>query len=365
MYKNNPSRRKFLKGGLATAATLGISTLSAKSMNSKPEKLTWSPKISENIADLSDSTLRWMKQLGMNHVVFQGISGIDLDNKKYWTYEDVMRAKKQCEKFEMELSSMLIPIEWYPKSCLDQKGRDEEIERVIKCINAAGEAGIPVLEWRLFPDFFWDERVGYSRVDGRGGAKCTNFNYDRIKDKPPFEGIGIVSAKEMWDRTLYFAKPIIEAAEKAGIKMSCHPNDPPVPDMRGCARIQTSIEGVQRLLDEIPSPANGITFCQGTYTEMGVNVIDAIRHFGKQMKIFHVHLRAVRGKVPNYTEVFMDEGDIDMFEALKTYWEVGYTGTIVSDHTPRVESDTPFGHIGRSYSHGYIRAMVQLINKST
>ncbi len=56
------------------------------------------------------------------------------------------------------------------------------------------------------------------------------------------------------------------AAEEAGVKLSCHPNDPPVASIRGCARILVTIEDLERFLDEIPSPANGITFCQGTIT---------------------------------------------------------------------------------------------------
>ncbi len=109
--------------------------------------------------------------------------------------------------------------------------------------------------------------------------------------------------------------------------------------------------------------ASGITFCQGTITEMGVDVLEEIRYFGKRGKIHLVHFRAVRGTVPRYTEVFVDEGDIDMLEAMKTYKDAGYTGPFVSDHTPRVEGDTPWGHIGRTFSHGYMRGLVQAVNR--
>ena len=61
-------------------------------------------------------------------------------------------------------------------------------------------------------------------------------------------------------------------------------------------------------------------------------------------------------------EVFIDEGDVDMVQALKTYRDVGYQGPIVSDHTPAVEGDTGWGHRGRTFSHGYMRALVQAVN---
>jgi mannonate dehydratase len=100
----------------------------------------------------------------------------------------------------------------------------------------------------------------------------------------------------------------------------------------------------------------------GTIAEMGVNVLDEIRSFGRQGKIFLVHFRAVRGAVPRYTEVFVDEGDLDMLQAMKVYREVDYTGPIVSDHTPKVEGDTAWGHRGRTFSLGYIRGLVHAAN---
>jgi mannonate dehydratase len=79
-------------------------------------------------------------------------------------------------------------------------------------------------------------------------------------------------------------------------------------------------------------------------------------------KIFLVHLRGVKGKVPNYVEVFIDQGDINMVQAMRTYKEVGYTGPLVSDHTPGLEGDNSWGMAGRSFSLGYIRALVQSVN---
>ena len=172
----------------------------------------------------------------------------------------------------------------------------------------------------------------------------------------------MVDEKEMWARFLYFARPIVAAAEKANVRLTMHPNDPPVPVMRGVARIFHHPDGLRRFLKEVPSKASGITFCQGTIAEMGVNVLEEIRHFGRQGKIFLVHFRFVRGKVPRYTEVFIDEGDLDPLQALRAYREVGYAGPIVSDHTPGMEGDTPWGHRGRTFSHGYLHALVHAVN---
>jgi len=349
-----PTRRNFLLSSAATLAALPA--------QAQPKAAPWTPKLSENLADVNRDTLRWLKQLGCKHVIFQGTDGVDADKKGHWNAGDVRAAKKNCEEAGLTLESMMIPIDFYRKARLGQAGRDQEIDNVCKTIRAVAAEGVPMMEWRFWPDFFWDDSVGYYSVEGRGGAKLRAFDYGRVKDAPPFKEIGEVDEKEMWARFLYFAKPMVAAAEKADIRLTMHPNDPPVPVMRGVARIFHHPDGLRRFLKEIPSKHSGITFCQGTIAEMGVDVLAEIRHFAKLGKIFLVHFRAVRGKVPRYTEVFLDEGDLDMLQVMKTYKEAGYQGPIVSDHTPGMEGDTPWGHRGRTYSHGYMRALVQAVN---
>ena len=347
------TRRSLL---VSPVAALGARARAAQ----KPD--AWMPKLSENLADVNPPTLRWLKQIGCKHVIFQGTDHVDRDGKGYWTLADAQPHKKNCDEAGMILESMMIPIDFYRKARLGQAGRDEEIDKVCRTIRTVGEAGVPMMEWRFWPDFFWDERVGYYNVPGRGEAGFRAFDYNRVKSQPAFEEIGAVSRDEMWARFLYFAKPIVDAAEKAGIRLSMHPNDPPVAVMRGVARIFNHTDGLRRFLKEIPSRASGITFCQGTITEMGVNVLEEIRYFASRGKINLVHFRAVRGAVPQYTEVFIEEGDVDMLQAMKAFKESGYTGPFVSDHTPRVEGDTPWGHIGRTFSHGYMRALVHAVN---
>lgn len=353
-----PSRRRFL---VSSAATLAAAPATA-SAQGKPRTGKWSPKLSENLNDVNPDTLRWLKQLGCQHVIFQGTDDVDRDKKGYWSADDVRPVKKRCEAASLVLESMMIPIDFYRLARLGKSGRDQEIDNVCRTIRAVADEGVPMMEWRFWPDFYWDDRVGYYSVEGRGGARLKAFDYDRVKDKPPFPEIGVVGEKEMWARFLYFARPIIAAAEKANLRLTMHPNDPPVPLMRGVARIFHHTDGLRRFLKEIPSKASGITFCQGTIAEMGVNVLDEIRSFGREGKIFLVHFRAVTGTVPRYTEVFLGDGDLDLLQAMKTYREVGYQGPFVSDHTPGLEGDTPWGHRGRTYSHGYMRALVHAVN---
>lgn len=361
-----PTRRGFLQGGAAgIVCAAAITTACERSPEppNPPERHSppWSPLLSENINDLEPATLTWMAQMGLEHVVLQGTDWVDTTHKGYWTNDDIADLVARCDRHGLKLHSLMLPIAWLMNAMLGHPERDADIERIARSIQAAGAAGVKVIEWRWSPDFKWGDDVGYYSVDGRGGAGYKAFDYARVAEREPFPDLGPISRETLWERLLYFASPVMKAAEQAGVLLSLHPKDPPVKSMRGIDRILTNTDDIEAFLDAVPSPANGFTFCQGTVTEMGVDVIDAIRRIGGRGKIHHVHFRAVRGSVPRYTETFIDEGDVDMLAAMSAYREVNYRGSLVSDHTPRIPND-PGGRIGRTFSHGYIRGLVQAAN---
>jgi mannonate dehydratase len=120
------------------------------------------------------------------------------------------------------------------------------------------------------------------------------------------------------------------------------------------------MEGLKRLVDIVRSPANGITFDTGVTREMGHDPIEMIRYFGKRKQINHVHFRNVVTKVPRlqYTEVYLDEGQVDMLAALKALHEVGYSSMIYPDHVPRIPGDEG-SRIGWAYAVGHIKAIMR------
>ena len=152
-------------------------------------------------------------------------------------------------------------------------------------------------------------------------------------------------------------------AEESGVRLAAHPDDPPLPELRGTGRLITHPDYYQRLLDIVPSPNNGLEFCQGTITEMpGADVYEAIRTYASTGRICYVHFRNVQGKAPNYREVFLDEGDADMIEALRIYRDCGYEGMFMPDHTPKTACAAPW-HAGMAYALGYIRAAMNMLAK--
>jgi mannonate dehydratase len=218
---------------------------------------------------------------------------------------------------------------------------------------------------------------GYYEELGRGGAGLTAFDYARIKDLPPLPAEGIHSIDEMWQNVAYFLKAVVPVAEKAGVRLALHPNDPPAPISRGSGQIMGTVEGWKRLVDIVKSPANGITFDCGVTREMGQDPASVCRYFGERDCINHVHFRNVRVRVPyeEYTEVFIDEGQVDMFAVMKELVRQKYSRTVYPEHPRALDADRERpefksyypgggGYTGFAYNVGYAKAMLQAATES-
>ena len=206
-------------------------------------------------------------------------------------------------------------------------------------------------------------------VPGRGGSGLMDFNYQRVKDLPPLVGERTHSLTEMWDNVTYFLKAVIPVAEKANVRLALHPNDPPAPVSRGSGQIMSTVEGWKKFANIVPSPYNGITFDCGVTKELGHDPVEVCRYFGERDQINHVHFRNVISRVPNvdYTEVWIDEGQVDMFAVMSELVRQKYPRLIYPEHPPENDSDTEFPfdgisattYTGFAYTVGYTRAMMQ------
>jgi mannonate dehydratase len=106
---------------------------------------------------------------------------------------------------------------------------------------------------------------------------------------------------------------------------------------------------------------NGITLCQGNFALMAPDLPATIRHFGRQGKIFFVHLRDVRGTPERFQETFQDDGPTDMLACLRAYREVGFEGVLRPDHVPTMagedNSNPGYEAMGRLFAIGYIKGL--------
>ncbi len=321
--------------------------------------------LSKRLSDWTPSELRYTRQLGIRHII--GYMPKELACP-HWEFLDFVGMKKEAERYGLELAAIgCPPVEVMREIVVAGPGRDEAITSFCACVENMGRAGIPVLGYTFSILGCWGRwRHGLSG-GGRGDAGLMSFDHDLVKDAPLTE-FGEISADEMWDRFAYFAERVVPVAEKAGVKLACHPDDPPVPTLRGIARIMNSFDGLKRLVETVPSPSNGLTFCQGTVAEMGADVMEAIRYFVERKKIFIVHFRNIRrlpGESKKFDEVFIDEGDVDMAQAMKIYIDSGYDGLMDADHAPVMEGDSQWGRErGYAFSIGYMTALKKLLTPS-
>ena len=141
--------------------------------------------------------------------------------------------------------------------------------------------------------------------------------------------------------------------------LAAHPDDPPAEQLRGTARLVNRPEKYDRLLDIVDRPSNGLELCLGSLQEMpGGDIYDHVRRFARRGRIGYIHFRNVRGKVPNYVETFVDDGDIDMAEIVRILRDENYGGVLIPDHTPSMTCAASW-HAGMAFALGYMRALVQ------
>jgi mannonate dehydratase len=240
-------------------------------------------------------------------------------------------------------------------------GRDEKIALLLNAVQAMGAAGISILAYNF--KLLNSKDLRSQPTKGRGSASYVSFDYDEYLQKPAAPVDPPVSEAQMWDNLSYFLKAMIPTAEKSGVRMALHPDDPPmppgIPPLAGGAHIASSFDQYRRIFGIVPSPSNGMLFCQGCVKEMqGVDVYDAIRDMGSIDKIVMVHFRNVRGSFPKFQETFVDNGDVDMYRAMQAYRDVGFKGPFSLDHSPVF----PGAEIAnQAFAIGYLRALIQAV----
>ncbi len=243
---------------------------------------------------------------------------------------------------------------------LGTPGRDEEIEHISELLTNMGAVGIRVWCYNFMAAFGW-LRTSTTTLT-RGGALVTSYDH-ALMNNAPLTDAGMVSEEQLWDSFAYFLKRIIPIAEQAGVKLALHPDDPPISPIRGVARIFRNVDAFKRAIEIVPSEANGITFCQGSFATMGADIPAAIRYFGERKKIHFVHFRDICGTAERFVETFHDAGQTNMLEAMRCYQEIGFDGVIRPDHVPTMEGDSNdhpgYTTRGRLYAIGYMRGLME------
>ncbi|MER6943078.1 mannonate dehydratase [Nonomuraea sp. NPDC000554] len=345
---------------------------------------------------LTEDNLRFAKQAGATHIVahlvdyFGGGPRIPTSVSRHsgwgpthraglpWTLDEIERVKALVEGQGLVLHAVenFDPGHWHDV-LLDGPRRDEQLDQILESIRLVGQAGIPNIGYNFSLAGVWGHTA---EPLARGGAESIGFDQEALGEQPEIpcgqvwnmdfaevdgeETIGAVSADALWSRLERFLAAAVPVAEAAGVRLCAHPEDPPAPVLRNTARVLTSEAALQRLVDMVPSRHNALEFCQGTVSEMpDLDIYEVIASFARQSRIGYVHFRNVVGRVPKYHEVFLDEGYVDMFRALRTYADNGYDGVFIPDHTPQMTCAAPW-HAGMAYALGWMKAAMRAVEDS-
>lgn len=235
-------------------------------------------------------------------------------------------------------------------------GRDEALEHYRLLLGNMSELGMGLLCYNFMVGTGW-HRTG--EREGRGGSRVTCF---RLADVPAALSGLQLTAEQIWENYTYFLKAVMPEAQRLGIRMGLHPDDPPLPSLGGMARIFGSVAAFDRAYALAPCRANGVTFCQANFKLMGADLAATARHFGQ--RIAFVHVRDVRGTADDFVELFHDEGETDQLALFRTYREMGLDVPFRCDHVPAMagEGDEPgfvpgYGTLGRLFADGYLKAL--------
>lgn len=356
------NRRECMQGMLATVAAAAAPSVSrgmprspaARSTEAGGERI----KICLVWGDRDPHLVKLSKQIGVTHAIAGTASALSrVPRARY--LDAVAKIKAGYEAAGLTIAgieSHPVPAE---KIKLGLPGRDEEIENYIAAIKALGEVGIPMVCYDFMAGIDW------YRTDlhypGRGG--CLTMSFDlRDAEKQGLTRWGRISRDQMWQNIEYFLKAVIPAAEEAHVQMALHPDDPPVPELRGIARIITGAAGYRRVMSIVPSPVNGITFDQSILYLTGENIKALAAEWCSEKKVFYIHARNLTGTREHFVETFQDDGAINFGEMFQTYYDNGFRGPLRPDHDPLLDGETKavpgYGVLGKIFAVGYIKGIM-------
>ena len=342
---------------------------------------------------LTRENFQFARQAGATHIVahlvdyFKGGARNPNDNQptgtergwgragnpeQLWTVEELLDLRKsvEAEGLKLEAIENFDPAHWHDV-LLDGPKKQQQLENVRTLLRRLGQAGIPIMGYNFSIAGVCGRTTGpYARgqamsvgMEGPLDAPMPNGMVWNMIYEPnaPAGHVPSITPAELWQRLGDFLDAALPAAEEAGVTLALHPDDPPMPTMRGQPRLVYQPWLYQRVLELKPSPANALEFCLGSLAEMTEgDIYETVEQYSRQKKLAYVHFRNVTGKVPHYRETFIDDGDIDMLRVLRILKKNRFSGVLIPDHTPQMNCAAPW-HAGMAYALGYMLAALRSV----
>lgn len=323
------------------------------------------------VQDVDDEIAAFATQLGVTSINVT-TAAIPCENG-YWEVADLVDLRNRCADRGLRLEVIEnLPNGTYEHIIVAGPDRDRQLENYQRTIRNMAAADIPILGYHFMPNGVWRTSI---TTPARGGAIATAYDHARasLGNKAAYPADVVhpsslvnegITADELWNNYAYFLDAVLPVADEVGMKLAQHPDDPPVEEINGVARIFNSPEAYKRGYELARgSEAWGINLCLGTFSEMTGAAAgeEMIRHFGPLGRIRYVHFRDVKGTVPSFVECFLGEGNYDPVKMIRLLDEVGFEGWLQDDHVPMMTADTPYGHRARAYEIGKMQGILSTL----
>ena len=148
-----------------------------------------------------------------------------------------------------------------------------------------------------------------------GGTTEAVFSLDRFR--AALASYAGIDAAQLRSNLIEFLREVTPVAEACGVRLALHPDDPPYP-LLGLPRVVSTAADVQALFDAVPSPANGLCFCTGSFGVRPDNDLPAMAGQWAD-RIYFAHLRSTkRDAAGNFYEADHLAGDVDMYAVMRS-----------------------------------------------
>jgi mannonate dehydratase len=233
--------------------------------------------------------------------------------------------------------------------------RDESIEKVIRMLGVMDALDIRIICFNFMAGIGWT-RTSHD-IPERGGALVTGFNSANYVQSEI-----TISEKALWENYVYFLRAVLPYAEKHGIQLALHPDDPPISPLGKVGRIMTSYQNIREAMRLVPSDYLGVTFCQATYHLMGEDLFQIVPQLHE--KIRFIHFRNVRGNKYHFQETMHDNGELPMGRLIRMYQDLNLQVPIRVDHVPTMAKERdglPNGYeaTGKLFAIGYLKGLLE------
>ncbi|GFN24222.1 mannonate dehydratase [Thermanaeromonas sp. C210] len=320
----------------------------------------------------------------------------DVPVGEVWPLEKIKKLKETVEKAGLELE-VIESVNVHEDIKLGLPSRDRYIDNYIQTLKNLARCGIKVVCYNFMPVFDWtrtdlakilpdgsktlsyeDEKI--QKIDPRKlveeiatnshGFELPGWEPERLRNlRDLFAQYHDVDEGKLLKNLEYFLKAIIPGAEEVDIKMALHPDDPPW-SVFGLPRVAKSKEDLEKIINLVDSPYNGLTLCSGSLGADPNNDIPAlIRYFGARGRIYFAHVRNIKiHSLRNFDETshLSSDGSLDMFEIMKAYYDIGFTGYLRPDHGRMIWNEVGrpgYGLYDRALGIAYLNGLWEAISK--